>query len=267
MTIECELGFQFDRRYKRKFELEGLIEKRNIGIGIGMKQTYFLERIANIFPSKIVKKLEKIFEFQMVLEDTQRFVEIEKNIKRNKVILNGYWQSHLYFKEYEKIVVDEITSWLTMEKSKIRLNSILSQPDEESVAIGVRTYSESKDPDFHARDRLTKSLSDWQTAINVLKDKIDNPVFYLYTIDKEKVLENLEFGSSKVIFVDQQNIESSKARLLSFASCTHHIFNNSSFYWWGAYLSPHLFPSRKKLVYASNNFLNVNSHPQIWHSF
>jgi hypothetical protein len=47
----------------------------------------------------------------------------------------------------------------------------------------------------------------------------------------------------------------------------HHVFNNSSFYWWGAWLSRANHLTYTQMIRCSDNFINPDSFPPSWKKF
>ena len=49
--------------------------------------------------------------------------------------------------------------------------------------------------------------------------------------------------------------------------CRHHIMTNSSYYWWGAWLSRGVHGGTNQTVFAADNFINTDSYPPEWEQF
>ena len=265
--MEKEIGFLVDKRYQRSFELEGLIEKNNLNHSTLVRKLFLCEKIGTRVSAKVGNLLTQFLGYQMIFDDHNKYVDILANASSRRIYLSGYWQSELYFKEFKTRIAKEIADWLIRYLNELEESMIMYPRKEESVAIGIRTYSETKHPAFHAKDGVEKTVADWQKAIDIALKELHAPVFYVFSTDHEEIVRELNFRNSNVIRVNQDRIRTSQGRLISFASCKHHIFNNSSFFWWGAYVAPYIFPRSRSLVIASNNFLNAASHPRHWNTF
>ena len=51
------------------------------------------------------------------------------------------------------------------------------------------------------------------------------------------------------------------------SQCKHHVMTNSTFYWWGAWLSNCKHYKSKQLIYVYKNFFNKNAIPKNWITF
>lgn len=105
----------------------------------------------------------------------------------------------------------------------------------------------------------------YNNAINEVLNHVENPVFFVFSNnndDLEWIKENYQFKDLngkkeiKLIYVDLNNPDYEELRLMY--NCKHFIISNSSFSWWGAYLSNHT----KKLVFAPErwNLASDNDH-------
>lgn len=267
LSINNTIGFYLDRRYRRKYELDGLVHGDLLNNHTPFRRLFISEKMSNRISSKVGSSFSEYSGYQMIHDSHSTFVDIKNSICSEKVFLSGYWQSHLYFKENASKITREIANWVAEALGELDKSMFNNCQRQQSVAVGIRTYSESRNPNFHSRDGKQKSITEWQSAINEALLRLEDPVFYLFTTDREEIIKNLNFNRARTILVDQDSIKSSRGRMLAIAACKNHIFNNSSFYWWSAYLSPHLFERKQGLVLVSNNFLNVNSYLQSWRSF
>ena len=264
MRVDVNLGFKSDFRYKRNYELGSLIKKES------------QLKIAHAIPLLIMEKsINQLAPFLLAKSRALKFSLItEKNIfseqplipqNASHILFQGYWQSNSYFQENEDQIKLEIANWL-MQQGNAK-NSFYVDHDQENVAVGIRLYSESKDPGFHARDGREKSIEEFQGAVNKILDELKNPVFHIFSVDSEKISKAINFYGNCVKYVDQEKIGNSKQRMLAFASSKHFIFNNSTFYWWGAYLAQSLLPLSSRIIYSSDNFLNERSVVDGWKIF
>ncbi|WP_455593393.1 alpha-1,2-fucosyltransferase [Bacteroides sp.] len=184
-----------------------------------------------------------------------RFEEYLVREENKKVYLEGYWQSDRYFIDYEKeIRQDFVISKNFSEDVYCELKEINSV-GENAVMIGVRRYQESTvapggvlDADYYKK------------AMDLIASKISSPVFFCFSQDPEWVLKNLSGKYPIRMIKIKEGNNRAIDDLFLMINCKHYIISNSSFYWWGAWLSK----NQDKIVVAPNNFVNIDSLPKDW---
>ena len=82
----------------------------------------------------------------------------------------------------------------------------------------------------------------YKKTIEFLKTQTDNPVFFVFSDDKEWVKKH--FNSPNMIVVDHNYGKDSWQDMYLMSKCCHNICANSSFSWWAAYLNQ----NREKIV-------------------
>jgi hypothetical protein len=87
-------------------------------------------------------------------------------------------------------------------------------------------------------------------GINVIKGKITNPIFFIFSDDIDWVKNNMEFKNTKIYFEYGKDPVWEKLRLMY--SCKHFIISNSTFSWWAQYLARNI----DKIVVAPNRWRN-----------
>ena len=106
----------------------------------------------------------------------------------------------------------------------------------DSIALHIRHGDYEDYPKFGL---CTKQY--YQNAINMIENELDNPKFYIFTEDHDWVDKNLKFSSPYgIIRFSEKNNTAGRgyAELLKLMSlCEHFIIANSTFSWWGAFLS------------------------------
>ena len=92
----------------------------------------------------------------------------------------------------------------------------------------------------------------FQKAIQIIKNKVENPVFFIFSDDVEWAKNNINFYGCQVYSEDGTDTLDEKLRLMS--SCKHFIISNSTFSWWAQYLSNY----DKKIVISPNKWYATN---------
>lgn len=164
------------------------------------------------------------------------------------VLIEGYFQSYLYFEEFrDEILKSVFIDFKISLDYKIFVDSITQT---NSVAIHLRRvqYDDLLSIDYYLK------------AIDFIKNNIKKPHFFIFSDDIKWCKENFNLDNFTFINVEKPN-EIQELYLMSL--CKSHIIANSSFSWWGAYLSK----EKNNIVIApkKNNIGVVDSlYPNYW---
>lgn len=142
--------------------------------------------------------------------------------KNQKNIIYGYFQSEKFFKEYSEIIKKELT--VKEQYSSVFDNEILNS---NSVCVHVRRG------DYCDQNLIMCDLPYFHKAIDIMKNRLNNPVFYLFSDDIDWAKSHLK--NEEINFVDEKTKDYEQLRLMY--NCKHFIMSNSTFSWWAQYLS------------------------------
>ena len=79
-------------------------------------------------------------------------------------------------------------------------------------------------------------LSYYTEAISRMATEVGNPSFFIFSDDMRWTRNNLVITQYPATYVDH-NVDADHEDMRLMYSCKHHIIANSSFSWWGAWLS------------------------------
>jgi len=201
------IKFEIDRFYKLKF-LPNIFSKlfyNSAKLNSNISGSSFLPRIYN---DDIINQ---------PLLTTQKFI-----------LLNGYYIKKDYAIQIrEDLILNNIN--LTNESNKF-LNNILKN---ESVSLHIRGKQYIEDKNIKSTYALV-SKDYYANAIKFFKEKLNNPIFYIFTNDLvyAKRLLNSESGLN-YIATDGPDFE----HFYLMSKCKHNIIMNSTFSWWAAFLN------------------------------
>ena len=175
--------------------------------------------------------------------------------KITNAFLEGYWQSEKYFLDYKQEIKEsfviqkklECASYLELEEIKLL--------DKNAIMIGVRRYQET---DVAPGGVLEANY--YKCAMDIMASKVTSPVFFCFSQDLEWVEKHLA-GKYPVRLISKKEDDSGAIDdMFLMMHFRNYIISNSSFYWWGAWLSKY----DDKLVIAPGNFINKDSVPESW---
>lgn len=111
----------------------------------------------------------------------------------------------------------------------------LKMKSENSVSIHFR---KGKDYLSYTKFNNTCPIEYYQAAIDIICSKVKDPVFYVFTDNREWVEKNFHDVQYTIIDNNPAIGWGNHFDLQLMSSCKHNIIANSTYSWWGAYLNP-----------------------------
>lgn len=162
--------------------------------------------------------------------------------------VRGFWQSEKYFKDIANTIREDFSFVSEPEgRNKEFADQIASS---QSVSLHIRRGDYVKVAETNSLHGVC-SISYYKQAINILSEKIQNPVFFIFSDDMDWVKENFSIQAEHY-YVDENNAATNFEDLRLMSLCRHNIIANSSFSWWGAWLNA----SKSKIVVAPKQWMN-----------
>lgn len=193
----------------------------------------------------------------------QRF--FHQFVPRRSTWLIGYWQSPFYFNDITPSLQVELMPPAPAAANFRALGAELARG--ESVALGVRLYEESANPGFHALGGQLKSVPAIRSAIERLRSERPAARFYVFCTHRAPLLKELQLPANTVFVTNDDGYSGTLTTLWLITRCQHHIFTNSSYYWWGAWLSAAVRGEEGQRIIAPDNFINRDGLCAAWERF
>ncbi|EMP95085.1 glycosyl transferase, family 11 [Vibrio paracholerae 87395] len=183
----------------------------------------------------ILKLINKFRFFNNLLEFVDKENGLDETLlSTNKVFFDGYWQSYRYVKDY-KSNIKELFSFYDFKGNILEVRKKICQSN--SVCMHVRRGD-------YVAEKNTKlvhgvcSLQYYRDALNNIKN-VDNSIdhIFIFSDDIDWVKNNISFDIPVTVvdFVGQSVPD--YAEMLLFSCGKHKVIANSTFSWWGAFLS------------------------------
>jgi len=171
------------------------------------------------------------------------WIKIKRRLGLNADV---YFQSEKYFIN----ISDNIRQEFTLKKElSVKAKEILQKiNNSNSISLHVRHGDyvlDKKTNMFHG----TCDLDYYGKAMSLIKEKVDSPVFFVFSDDIAWAKDNLK--GSEFVFVSCPEIEDVE-ELVLMSKCKHNIIANSSFSWWGAWLNS----NSDKIIIAPQKWFN-----------
>ena len=175
----------------------------------------------------------------------------EKNLNLFTWYIEWYFQTEKYFKKYENIIREEFS--FLRPPSILNKRMIEKINDCNSISIHIRRWDYISNTTTN-RIHWTCDLTYYKKAIDYIKDNINEPVYFFFSDDIDRVKKNLQIDGEKY-YVDFNNADRNYEDLRLMSICKHNIIANSSFSWWWAWLNR----NKNKIVIAPQRWFNDNN--------
>jgi hypothetical protein len=155
--------------------------------------------------------------------------------QEGSLFLDGWWQSELYFRDHRQAILSEL-SFRTPPSAENQkwLERIAAC---NAVCVHVRRGDYVSDP-FALKNFGLCGLDYYKAAIALIQQRVPDPTYFIFSDDPEWTRQNLPVPEPRHFITHNCNIaDYEDLRLMS--ACSHFVIANSTFSWWGAWLSTH----------------------------
>ena len=173
-------------------------------------------------------------------------------LRREPALLEGCFQSERYFAPAAARVREAYRfrpEALSLSERSVRLERQLKKAKHPTVSVHVRRgdYLDSSHGGIYS-GICTQDY--YERAMRRVREELEDAVFYVFSNDPDWARAHFD---QKGCVVPEGGTEAAGYEdLYLMSKCQHHIIANSSFSWWGAWLSE----NPKKLVIAPDRWLN-----------
>jgi len=252
--IFCTIAYSI--KTKNPFLFTNKKQLGEFGQGITVRYTYWESFLKSLKP--FIKDFEYSSEMYTIREKEFEYSQLEEyNSNFTNILLFGYFQSPLYFEQYQS----QIYKMIKLEQSKEEVKNLYFQKGakinlSETISLHFRIGDYKLYPDSHP----ILGIEYYKNAlIHILGTDINNNcknVLYFFeqtnvseVNEKIHILRNT-FTNINFIPVDNSIGLKDWQEMLLMSLCKHNIIANSSFSWWGAYLN------------ENNN--KIVCYPEVW---
>jgi hypothetical protein len=265
LVLDDWSAFIRDTQYRRRYELAALpIQARKATPW--ERLSICLHLALHKFRKSPTALLEKHWYGRFITENIFSWIPELKRIPLDSTFwLCGYWQSHCYFEEH----IAQIRAELMPPPAQQEHFQVIAEQlrSTESVALGIRVFEETLDPNVYARDGQLKSTNQIRGAIARLKEKRPNAQFFVFCTHRSPIFSNLELPDDTVFLTKDDGYSGAIETLWLLCQCRHHIFTISSYYWWGAWLSGEERGTEEQTILMADNFYNSDALSVGWDTF
>jgi len=248
-SVQLKLDVSYYRTSKlRSYGLDHLNIVENIATEDDLNAFGVVEgRDSRTIISKALERRKPIHKRRRIDERLLAFDPEILSVSDN-VYLDGDWASEKYFCEIAEVLRAELTPKLRLDKVNEEMASEIA--GASSVSVHIRRGDYVTNPEIN-KVHGTCSLKYYNRCIGEIALKVRDPHFYVFSDDVQWTRKNLVIGHP-VTYVDHNDKENDFKDLYLMSKCKHHIIANSSFSWWGAWLST----SKDHVVFATSRWLS-----------
>jgi hypothetical protein len=240
LLIDDVTGFARDLKYQRQYQLDRFnitASKATPAQRLEPFERYRRKAIEWISSNKPFSTRSYLVQEGMDFDKRFLTIKVEK-----KLYLDGYWQSESYFKDIAHIIRQDLK---IMPPSDAVNHQMAEQINNcNAVAVHVRWFDNPSSTGVH-----NLATDYYQKAIDLIEQKVDTPHYFLFSDDPAAASKKINLPQDRVTFVTHnQGDENAYADLWLMSQCRSFITANSTFSWWGAWLSE----SPDKIVLTPN---------------
>lgn len=195
--------------------------------------------------NKLMKSslVRSLFEIRSITEKGFEYRDIEPaRASRGIWYYDGYWQAPRYFEEIRQTLLQELTPVVAAEDKNAETLGWIK--NSSAVSLHVRRGDYVANPAANAFHGLC-GLDYYRAAMDHMEKLIASPTYYVFSDDIGWARENIR-TRYPTVFVEHNDDRAAHEDLRLMSQCHHHIIANSSFSWWGAWLSPN--PDKKVIA-------------------
>jgi hypothetical protein len=184
---------------------------------------------------------------QFLYQQNESDYEIDVNLRSipDQTAIHGYFQNIGYFDHIKDSIRKDFEFINEIKTKSHQALKLFLGKDETPVCIHVRRGDYLSIPDILP----VCSENYYDTAIKMIKEKVTNPRFIVFSNDLSWC--KYHFVGQEFSFFESDNAQ---IDMCAISMCEHHIIANSSFSWWGAWLSD----SEKKIVIKPKTWFGLN---------
>jgi hypothetical protein len=162
----------------------------------------------------------------------ERFFNFDSNIFSlgSDMYLDGYWQSPKYFTNIEDVIRKDFTLKNKLPSHIENLKEVIEK--ENSLCVHVRRgdYVGNKHHEVVGKEYYEKAIEKMKSLTMISK-------IYVFSDDIKWCEENMKFDAPTMFVGEEYAGQKAEGHLVLMSTCKNFIIPNSSFSWWGAWLS------------------------------
>lgn len=236
LLIDHISGFDYDREFKRKYQLNNF--------NIPCRKASYSERLQPF--SRIRRVLRRVKNFFISFEkkdyiclNDQYFDNRILNFKSSSnLYLEGYFQSENYFKDVENQIREDLKILTPNNQASKKISNQIKKFKKKSVAVHFRFFDKISNIKNKNIPSLNLPFTYYRNAIKKMETLLPNAYYFIFSDNPKKAKDLMPISNQRFSVVTSQ-VDNKYAYqdLWLMSQCKHFIIANSTYSWWGAWLA------------------------------
>lgn len=209
-----------------------------------------------VLPTSVKKNLKYIDLINLTSVETPDISSDLHQIPDNSYIV-GYFSRERFISEWNKL-------FFYFNQSKLYKNKSLKQAANTLLSCNsVSVHFRRTDYLLNGYEKFQNICNDeyYKKAMDYIKTKIDNPIFYFFSDDiewckKHYKEENIRFIDSQFVKYNNNTVED----LFLMSCCKNNILANSTYSWWAGYFNK----NTQKIIICPSKYNNEENSSEIF---
>lgn len=173
-----------------------------------------------------------------------------KLTKEKNKFLWGSFEDPNWFFDIKEILLKEFIPKEPIKIENKELYEIINSTN--SVCVSLRKWSLDIHEEENLKNREICGRNYYEKAINIIREKVDNPIFIVFSDDVEWGKEIVSSIADNAIVYSESGKDDVAEKIRLMSACKHFIISNSTFGWWPQYLGKY----ENKIVISPDKWLD-----------
>jgi hypothetical protein len=232
LIIDHISGFRYDYCYKRSYQLDHFnIPCRKASASERLEPFGRIRRRVLINWSRCLPFDKRSYLVQAGFDFDNRLLDLRPT---KKLYLEGYWQSELYFSDFQSQIRADLCICPPTDSANLRCAASVRQ--RHSVAVHVRFFNNPDTPAFSSNENI--DIPYYTRAVEIIESRLPEAHYFLFSDHPDAARSFIPLPDHRVTMIHHnRGDDNAYADLWLMRQCEHFIIANSTFSWWGAWLA------------------------------
>ena len=239
LVLDHASYFVRDTAYRRNYQLDHF--------NIPCRKATFAEQLEPF--SKLRRYIKRVINSRRSFEKRaylqQEGIDFDHRLltvkPRGTVQIEGYWQSEYYFQDIASIIREELSIVPPLDSDNLAMSERIHNY-HHAVAVHVRFFDE---PQTTGSNNAPTDY--YRRAIAEMESIVPDAHYFIFSDQPAAARAYIPLSEHHITLVSHnQDDTNAYADLWLMTQCHHFIIANSTFSWWGAWLSPNV----NKVIFA-----------------